>query len=117
MTWASAVNSLRFSTARAKWPSSPCRRQTVTTRPVRDTGYDGKRITCRDLHGAMQAQSVVLAYPADDDQQPALAQAFAQAVHASFSRQAASQEVKPARAVHKDQAMTDSPMAKSATPV
>ena len=67
----------------------------LTTRPARDTGYDGKRIACRALLGPLQAQSVVLAYPADEDQQPALAQALAQAVRASFSRQTASLEAAP----------------------
>ncbi len=67
----------------------------LTTRPARDTGYDDKRIACRALHGSLQPQSVVLAYPADEDQQPALTQALAQAVHASFSRQTASLEATP----------------------
>ncbi|MDB5779921.1 MAG: LysR substrate-binding protein [Polaromonas sp.] len=58
----------------------------LTTRPVRNISYDGKRIACRDLHGTLQPQSVVLAYPADDDQQPALTQAFAQTVNACFSK-------------------------------
>lgn len=57
----------------------------LTTRPIRDTSYDGKRIVCRALHGSLPTQTVVLAYPMDPDQQPALAQALAQAVHASFS--------------------------------
>jgi hypothetical protein len=34
----------------------------------------------------LQAQSVVLAYPIDADQQPASTQAFAQSVNASFSK-------------------------------
>ena len=67
----------------------------LTTRPARDIGYDGKRIACRALHGTLQAQSVVLAYPADEDQQPALTQALAQAVRASFSRQTTSLEAMP----------------------
>ena len=67
----------------------------LTTRPARDTGYDGKRIACRALQGTLQPQSVVLAYPADEDQQPALTQALAQAVRASFSRQTASLEAAP----------------------
>jgi DNA-binding transcriptional LysR family regulator len=67
----------------------------LTTRPARDTGYDGKRIACRALHGSLQPQSVVLAYPADEDQQPALTQAFAQAVRASFSRQTSSLKATP----------------------
>lgn len=64
----------------------------LTTRPVRDIGYDGKRIACRALHGSLPSQSVVLAYPADEDQQPALTQALVQAVRASFSKQTASLE-------------------------
>ena len=68
----------------------------LTTRPARDTGYDGKHIACRALQGTLQPQSVVRAYPADEDQQPALAQAFVQAVRASFSRQTTSLEATPA---------------------
>ena len=58
----------------------------LTTRPTHSIGYDGKRIACRDLHGTLQPQTVVLAYPADEDQQPALTQAFAQTVSDGFSR-------------------------------
>ncbi len=58
----------------------------LTTRPARDISYDGKRIACRDLHGSLQPQSVVLAYPDDEDQQPALTRAFALMVNACFSR-------------------------------
>lgn len=58
----------------------------LTTRPARDISYDGKRIACRDLHGSLLPQSVVLAYPLDDDQQPALTQAFARMVQACFAR-------------------------------
>ena len=35
----------------------------LTTRPVRDWAYDGKRLACRRLRGALTPQSVVLAYP------------------------------------------------------
>ena len=56
----------------------------LTTRHARYISYHGKRIACSDLHGTLQPQSVVLPYPADDDQQPVLAQAFAQTVNACF---------------------------------
>ena len=58
----------------------------LTTRPARDISYDGKRLACRELQGNLQPQTVVLAYPFDDDQQPALTQAFTQTVNASFSK-------------------------------
>lgn len=58
----------------------------LTTRPTRDFSYDGKRLACRDLQGQLQPQTVVLAYPAEADQQPALTQAFAQMVNTSFNR-------------------------------
>ena len=67
----------------------------LTTRPARDISYDGKRIACRYLHGTLHPQSVVLAYPADDDQQPALTQAFAQTVNACFSKVNASPTAPP----------------------
>ena len=58
----------------------------LTTRPARDMGYDGKRIACRELQGSLQPQTVTLAYPGEGDQQPALTQAFAQAVSDCFLR-------------------------------
>lgn len=58
----------------------------LTTRPTRDVTYDGKRLVCKDLHGSPPTQSVVLAYPPDEDQQPALTGAWAQAVTGSFNR-------------------------------
>lgn len=67
----------------------------LTTRPARDTGYDGKRIACRALHGSLQPQSVVLAYPADEDQQPALTRAFTQTVSACFSKHVSSLQTTP----------------------
>jgi len=59
----------------------------LTTRPLRDVSSDGKRIACRALRGTLQPQSVVLAYPAEDDQQPALTEVLAHTVRASFLRQ------------------------------
>lgn len=59
----------------------------LTTRPLRDVSADGKRIACRALRGTLQPQSVVLAYPAEEDQQPALTGVMAQTVRASFLRQ------------------------------
>lgn len=67
----------------------------LTTRPARDISYDGKRIACRTLLGPLPAQSVVLAYPADEDQQPALTQALAHMVRASFARETASPATGP----------------------
>ncbi|UUZ67040.1 LysR substrate-binding domain-containing protein [Polaromonas sp. P2-4] len=59
----------------------------LTTRPLRDVSSDGKRIACRALRGTLLPQSVVLAYPAEDDQQPALTGVLAHTVRASFLRQ------------------------------
>lgn len=59
----------------------------LTTRPARDLSYDGKRIACRSLQGALEDQPVVLAYPLDEDQQPALTLALAQVICASFTQQ------------------------------
>ena len=58
----------------------------LSTRPARDFSYDGKRLACRDLQGTLQSQTVVLAYPADEDQQPALVQAFSHIVNTSFNK-------------------------------
>ena len=58
----------------------------LTTRPARDVTYDGKRLVCKDLHGSLPTQSVALAYPPDEDQQPALTAAWAHAAAASFNR-------------------------------
>lgn len=52
----------------------------LTTRPARDTSYDGKRIACRALRAPPLPQSVVLAYPAEGDPQPGLTAAFARTV-------------------------------------
>jgi len=68
----------------------------LTTRPTRDFSYDGKRLACRDLQGQLQPQTVVLAYPAEADQQPALTQAFAQMVNTSFNRLNAPPSLAPA---------------------
>ncbi|MFC5521116.1 LysR substrate-binding domain-containing protein [Polaromonas jejuensis] len=56
----------------------------LTTRPARDISVDGKRIACRALQGALLTQSVVLAYPAEADQQPALTEVFARTVRVSL---------------------------------
>jgi DNA-binding transcriptional LysR family regulator len=58
----------------------------LSTRPARDFSYDGKRLACRDLQGTLQPQTVVLAYPADEDQQPALVQVFSHIVNTSFNK-------------------------------
>ncbi len=60
----------------------------LTTRPVRDQGYDGKRIACRRLRGQLAHQSVVLAYPPPGSFASPLATPFAEVVQASVSRQA-----------------------------
>lgn len=58
----------------------------LTTRPVRDTSYDGKRIACRRLRAPPLPQSVVLAYPPESDDQPDLAATFARSVQAFFTQ-------------------------------
>lgn len=68
----------------------------LTTRPLRDTSYDGKRIACRRLRAPPLPQSVVLAYPADGDTQPGLTAAFARTVQAFFA-QAADELTRPGR--------------------
>ena len=60
----------------------------LTTRPVRDISYDGKRIACRRLRSAPLPQSVVLAYPAEGQAQAELAAAFARTVQACFAKAA-----------------------------
>ncbi len=60
----------------------------LTTRPVRDQAYDGKRIACRRLRGPLALQSVVLAYPPPDAFATPLAQCFAEVVEASVAGQA-----------------------------
>ena len=39
----------------------------LTTRPASNVSYDGKKIACRALGGNLQSQSVVLAYPAQEE--------------------------------------------------
>ena len=58
----------------------------LTTRPARDVSYDGKRIACRSLRGAVLPQSVVLAYPEDSEPQSGLLQVFAEMLRISVSR-------------------------------
>lgn len=60
----------------------------LTTRPLRDQAYDGKRIACRRLRGQLALQSVVLAYPPPGSFASPLAEPFAAVVQASVSRQA-----------------------------
>ncbi|MDB5730765.1 MAG: LysR substrate-binding protein [Variovorax sp.] len=60
----------------------------LTTRPVRDLSYDGKRIACRRLRGQLAVQSVVMAYPLPGDFASPLAAPFAKVVQARISRQA-----------------------------
>jgi DNA-binding transcriptional LysR family regulator len=57
----------------------------LTTRPLRDLSYDGKRIACRRLQGPLVPQSVALAYPKEEEQQPELAAAFAKTTRACFA--------------------------------
>lgn len=60
----------------------------LTTRPVRDQAYDGKRIACRRLRGQLALQSVVLAYPPPGSFASPLAEPFAAVVKASATKQA-----------------------------
>lgn len=60
----------------------------LTTRPVRDQAYDGKRIACRRLRGRLALQPVVLAYPKSEGFASPLTSRFATAVRAGVSRQA-----------------------------
>ena len=60
----------------------------LTTRPLRDQAYDGKRIACRRLRGQLAHQSVVLAYPLPGSFASPLSAPFAEVVQASVSRQA-----------------------------
>lgn len=60
----------------------------LTTRPVRDQSYDGKRVACRRLRGQLALQSVVLAYPKSEGFASPLTSPFAALVRASVSRQA-----------------------------
>ncbi|MEO7954155.1 MAG: LysR substrate-binding domain-containing protein [Polaromonas sp.] len=69
----------------------------LTTRPLRDESYDGKRIACRRLRGPLLPQSVVLAYPAEGNQQADLLTPFTQTVHSSFSGQADELTARPKR--------------------
>lgn len=59
----------------------------LTTRPVRDVAYDGKKLACRALRGTLRPQVVVLASPLGGDPQPALSQALQATVQACFARQ------------------------------
>lgn len=68
----------------------------LTTRPLRDVSYDGKRIACRALRGSLLPQSVVLAYPAEELQQPTLTMTLADTLRACFARQADPAKTAPA---------------------
>ena len=59
----------------------------LTTRPVRDVGYDGKKLACRSLGGALRPQMVVMASHQGDDPQPALSQALKDTVQTCFALQ------------------------------
>jgi len=60
----------------------------LTTRPVRDQAYDGKRIACRRLRGQLALQSVALAYPPPGSFASPLAEPFEAVVKASVAKQA-----------------------------
>jgi DNA-binding transcriptional LysR family regulator len=60
----------------------------LTTRPVRDQAYDGKRIACRRLRGQLALQSVVLAHPPPGSYASPLAAAFAEVAQAGVAKQA-----------------------------
>jgi DNA-binding transcriptional LysR family regulator len=59
----------------------------LTTRPVRDVSYDGKKLACRALGGSLRPQIVVLAFPLGGDPQPDLSQALQDTVQVIFERQ------------------------------
>ncbi len=59
----------------------------LTTRPVRDWSYDGKRIACRRLRGPLAAQSVVLATPGDQGHENPRLALFARIAKAAFTQQ------------------------------
>ena len=59
----------------------------LTTRPVRDWSYDGKRIACRRLRGPLIAQSVVLAYPGEQGHENLRSALFARIAKAAFAQQ------------------------------
>lgn len=69
----------------------------LTTRPVRDWSYDGKRIMCRRLRGPLTAQSVVLAYPQERDAGNPRGALFARIAKAVFMHQR-DEMTEPARA-------------------
>ena len=58
----------------------------LTTRPVRDWAYDGKRLACRRLRGALTPQSVVLAYPDLMGYRNPRAQQFADVARSCFEQ-------------------------------
>ena len=59
----------------------------ITTRPVRDWSYDGKRLACRRLRGPLAAQSVVMAYPERLGAANPRAALFARVVRECFTQQ------------------------------
>ena len=59
----------------------------LTTRPVRDWSYDGKRLACRRLRGPLAAQSVVMAYPERLGAANPRAALFARVVRECFTQQ------------------------------
>lgn len=59
----------------------------LTTRPVRDWSYDGKRVVCRRLRGPLTAQSVVLATPGQQGHENPRSILFARIAKAAFAQQ------------------------------
>jgi len=59
----------------------------LTTRPVRDWSYDGKRLACRRLRGPLAAQSVVLATPEQQVHGNPRSALFARMAKAAFAQQ------------------------------
>lgn len=59
----------------------------LTTRPVRDWSYDGKRLACRRLRGPLAAQSVVLATPGQQGPENPRSALFARIAKAAFAQQ------------------------------
>ncbi|QNP59956.1 LysR substrate-binding domain-containing protein [Paenacidovorax monticola] len=70
----------------------------LTTRPVRDWSYDGKRLACRRLRGPLAAQAVVLATPERLGAHNPRAALFARVVRECFTQQRDAMTVPPGAA-------------------
>ena len=70
----------------------------LTTRPVRDWSYDGKRLACRRLRGPLAAQAVVLATPERLGAHNPRAALFARVARECFTQQRDAMTVPPGAA-------------------